>query len=168
MGTEPNSGPSSSTSSRTRLTPWRRRRTGPEASVSQRHAADLPRFPSCCETPARASIPITWQAFSTRSSTKAKGSGLGLAICKMIVDQHGGAIWAVSDDGGARFEIALPTRTAGAGHPASSTAGRRSSDDRLKAAQAGIRWCLMANRTGRRSISIRPVSSPTPDGPRPS
>jgi signal transduction histidine kinase len=46
-------------------------------------------------------------------TTKAKGSGMGLAICKMIVDQHGGAIWAVSDHGGARFEIALPTRTAG-------------------------------------------------------
>jgi signal transduction histidine kinase len=45
-------------------------------------------------------------------TTKVKGTGLGLAICKMIVDQHGGSISAASGDGGARFEIALPTRTA--------------------------------------------------------
>ncbi len=51
--------------------------------------------------------------FDPLVTTKAKGSGLGLAICKMIVDQHGGSIWAISDDSGARFEIALPTRTAG-------------------------------------------------------
>ena len=48
-------------------------------------------------------------------TTKAKGTGLGLAICKMIVDQHGGSISAASHDDGARFEIALPTRTAAPG-----------------------------------------------------
>jgi C4-dicarboxylate-specific signal transduction histidine kinase len=46
-------------------------------------------------------------------TTKAKGRGLGLALCKMIVDQHGGKLSAASGaDGGARFEITLPTRMA--------------------------------------------------------
>lgn len=58
-------------------------------------------------------------------TTKVKGTGLGLAICKMIVDQHGGSISAASDDGGARFEILLPTRAA----PARSSS---SSDDVLR------------------------------------
>jgi signal transduction histidine kinase len=48
-------------------------------------------------------------------TTKADGTGLGLAICKMIVDQHGGRISATSgDNGGAHFEIILPTRATSA------------------------------------------------------
>lgn len=54
-------------------------------------------------------LPSIFDPFVT---TKVKGTGLGLAICKMIVDQHGGSISAASGDGGARFEIVLPTRTA--------------------------------------------------------
>jgi C4-dicarboxylate-specific signal transduction histidine kinase len=43
-------------------------------------------------------------------TTKAKGTGLGLAICKMIVDQHRGKLLAATgENGGARFEITLPT-----------------------------------------------------------
>jgi signal transduction histidine kinase len=42
-------------------------------------------------------------------TTKAQGTGLGLAMCKMVIEQHGGAISAESGErGGARFEIALP------------------------------------------------------------
>jgi signal transduction histidine kinase len=45
-------------------------------------------------------------------TTKATGTGLGLAICKMIVEQHGGTLSVTSDpDGGARFEMTLPTKT---------------------------------------------------------
>jgi signal transduction histidine kinase len=49
--------------------------------------------------------------FDAFVTTKAKGTGLGLAICKMIVEQHDGKLSAASEaDGGARFEITLPTK----------------------------------------------------------
>jgi signal transduction histidine kinase len=51
--------------------------------------------------------------FNPFVTTKAKGTGLGLAICKMIVGQHDGTLSVASDaDGGARFEITLPTKIA--------------------------------------------------------
>jgi two-component system heavy metal sensor histidine kinase CusS len=39
---------------------------------------------------------------------RGEGAGLGLAIVKSIVDVHGGAIEAASDDKGTRFRITLP------------------------------------------------------------
>ena len=37
------------------------------------------------------------------------GSGLGLALCKLVVEQHGGHIWAEPvESGGARVCFALP------------------------------------------------------------
>jgi signal transduction histidine kinase len=41
------------------------------------------------------------------ATSEQKGTGLGLVICKMIVEAHGGAIWAESD-GGATFTFTLP------------------------------------------------------------
>ena len=55
-------------------------------------------------------------------TTKAKGTGLGLAICKMIVDQHSGKLSAASgENGGARFEIMLPTMTAAPSVPVAAS-----------------------------------------------
>ncbi|HEY1448113.1 MAG TPA: MASE4 domain-containing protein [Caulobacteraceae bacterium] len=44
-------------------------------------------------------------------TSKSKGTGLGLAICRMVIDHYGGDLKATSDDGGACFEITLPTGT---------------------------------------------------------
>ncbi len=41
-------------------------------------------------------------------TTKARGLGLGLAICRLIVNAHGGRIWAEAADRGARFCLSLP------------------------------------------------------------
>ena len=50
------------------------------------------------------------QAASARSSEQ-KGTGLGLVICKMIVEAHGGKIWAESEEGkGAKFIFTLPCK----------------------------------------------------------
>jgi two-component system sensor kinase FixL len=41
-------------------------------------------------------------------TTKARGLGLGLAICRLIVNAHGGQLWAEPADRGARFCLSLP------------------------------------------------------------
>jgi signal transduction histidine kinase len=48
------------------------------------------------------------QSMSGKCSDQ-KGTGLGLVICKMIVEAHGGKIWAESEPGkGATFSFSLP------------------------------------------------------------
>lgn len=58
------------------------------------------------------------------------GTGLGLAICRSIVDQHGGRIWAQSQEGaGSSFYFILPTveQTPTDRSPPSSDPGKRAS-----------------------------------------
>jgi len=54
-----------------------------------------------------------WEPLFT---TKAKGIGLGLAISKMLVENHGGHIYARNNcDGGATFSVELPAQSASRG-----------------------------------------------------
>ncbi len=52
-----------------------------------------------------------FQQVDASDSRSMGGTGLGLAICRSIVTQHGGRLWAESEQGhGASFFITLPTR----------------------------------------------------------
>ena len=58
-------------------------------------------------------LPLIFDRFYKADAARkaAAGSGLGLSIVKAIVERHGGTI-AARNDGGAVFEILLPTPTA--------------------------------------------------------
>jgi signal transduction histidine kinase len=53
------------------------------------------------------------QRQTTRDLEGENGTGLGLILCKDFISQHGGKIWAVSEDGKGcefRFTLPIPTR----------------------------------------------------------
>lgn len=54
--------------------------------------------------------------FEPLFTTKPCGSGVGLALCKIIVEAHGGQLWAAEPGaGGATFHMTLPAPAGGAG-----------------------------------------------------
>ena len=59
-------------------------------------------------------LPRIFERFWRADNAPAGGTGLGLAIAAWLVDAHGGAISAANrPEGGARFEVRLPTSAGG-------------------------------------------------------
>ena len=59
-------------------------------------------------------LPRLFERFWRADNAPAGGTGLGLSIAAWIVDAHGGTISAANRaEGGARFEVRLPTSMAG-------------------------------------------------------
>jgi signal transduction histidine kinase len=60
-------------------------------------------------------LPRLFERFYRADATGAGGLGLGLYISKMLIEAHGGRIWAESRVGtGSTFTLALPLTPAGA------------------------------------------------------
>lgn len=58
---------------------------------------------------ANSELKLIFESYGRSSGETASGSGLGLTVCHMLVEAHGGIIWAENkNEGGARFLVRLP------------------------------------------------------------
>jgi light-regulated signal transduction histidine kinase (bacteriophytochrome) len=58
-----------------------------------------------------ASLESIFTPFERLNGNRQMGAGLGLAICRVIVERHGGRLWAESQpEGGATFRFTLPAQ----------------------------------------------------------
>jgi len=64
------------------------------------------------------------EIFNAFYTTKSQGMGMGLAISRSIIENHGGRLRAIPNDGpGVTFEFALPVEIAGAARSRSAEDG---------------------------------------------
>lgn len=114
---------------------------GQERRITQAHTANSFRVDIRDSGPGIPSVHVG-TIFEEHSSYSGghdrSGGGLGLAICRMILQQHGGRVWAESHAAGAVFCLVLPVQPLGAsGNPRLSAGFKNPTGALLSAVEKG-------------------------------
>jgi PAS domain S-box-containing protein len=89
------------------------------------------------------------------------GSGLGLAICKAIVEQHGGSIGVISEEGaGSTFWFRLPATGAPQEPPNAEDPGHRASDNGKRSAEGKPAVMVVDDEELHVELVVRELSHP--------